>query len=557
MFINDLKTEFFDQVVTNRVLVLVNCDVDAVCATKILQYLFKCDNVLYSLIPVNGKKEFYNAFKSNIEGIKHCILINCGANIDLCEFLDPPDDVVFYVLDNHRPIDVTNIYNDGQVRLLMKQDAEEQIPEYEQIFRDDSDSEDDSEDEDGDRRNKYDESSMLKRRERKAWEEQRHGILFAYNRDSYYGSSSALDMYELSWKMSRDSNDLLWWAIVGHTELHINLKIDSDRYMLDTSNLQNHVARLNSKSEGETIAVDCLKIQGDHELNLTLYRHWSIAESLKHTPYTASKFKAFTLKGEYRISEFLADMGLPLQQCNQLFNSMDLSLKQDIVPSFTAKRDKYGLGDITYQSFNCNFGFRHKYCAADVVKCLQAVVEHRDKIEENNSQPFLQALDTLSRSQTEKLELSTRTAKQQLEMIVKQVQNILDTKQVVSAGPFLYSIIQDGTPNSQYFCRPSTLTCLAQFLLQAHVSCSHSRKVTTLPLVLVSPLDPVNGLSVVVGIPPVDDRNRKNFLGKAFEQAVLNTGSRYLLDYWDSNIIQLKTEDRTKFLDGLIAIMSQ
>jgi len=556
MYVTDLKKDFFDQVVTARVLVLVNCDVDGVCATKILQYLFKCDHVLYSLIPVSGKKDFYTAFKENIEGVKYCVLINCGATIDLCEFLDPPEDVVFYVLDNHRPVDVTNIYNDGQVRLLMKQDVEEQIPEYEQIFRDDSESEDESEDENGERRQRFDESSMVKRRDRKVWEEQRHGILFAYNRDSYFGSSSALEMYELAWKMSRDSNDLLWWAIVGHTEMYMNKKIEETRYVMDTGNLQNHVSRLNSRAEGETIAVDCLKIQGEPELNLTLYRHWSIAESLKHTPYTAAKFKSFTLKGEYRLSEFLADMGLPLQQCNQVFNSMDLALRQDIVPSFTAKRDKYGLDNITYQSFNCNFGFRHKYCAADVVKCLQGVMEHHDKLE-NISTPFLHALDTLSRTQSEKLENSTKVAKKQLEIIVKQVQNILDTKQVVSAGPFLYSIIQDGTPNCQYLCRTSTLTTLAQFLLQAHVSCSQSRKVTTLPLVLVTPLDPANGLSVVVGVPPVDDKNRKNFLGKAFEQAVLNTGSRYLLDYWDSNIIQIKTEDRTKFLDGLIAIMSQ
>ena len=119
MFITDLKKEFFDQVVSNRVLVLVNCDVDGVCATKILQYLFKCDHVLYTLIPVTGKKEFYNAFKNNIEGVKYCILINCGGNIDLCEFLDPPEEIVFYVLDNHRPIDVTNIYNDGQVHFQL------------------------------------------------------------------------------------------------------------------------------------------------------------------------------------------------------------------------------------------------------------------------------------------------------------------------------------------------------------------------------------------------------------------------------------------------------
>ena len=113
------------------------------------------------------------------------------------------------------------------------------------------------------------------------------------------------------------------------------------------------------------------------------------------------------------------------------------------------------------------------------------------------------------------------------------------------------------TPNSDYYCRPASLTNLAQFLLQAHVSCSQSRKVTTLPLVLISPLDIATGVSVVVGVAPVEDKNRKNFLGKAFEQAAVNTKSRYLLDYWDSNIIQIKTEDRTKFLDGLIAIMSR
>ena len=43
------------------------------------------------------------------------VLLNCGATIDICDFLDPPDDVIFYILDNHRPVDVTNIYNDGQV----------------------------------------------------------------------------------------------------------------------------------------------------------------------------------------------------------------------------------------------------------------------------------------------------------------------------------------------------------------------------------------------------------------------------------------------------------
>ena len=41
MYVRDIKTDFFDVISTERGLVLVNTDVDAVCATKIIQYLFK------------------------------------------------------------------------------------------------------------------------------------------------------------------------------------------------------------------------------------------------------------------------------------------------------------------------------------------------------------------------------------------------------------------------------------------------------------------------------------------------------------------------------------
>ena len=82
MYLTDLKKDFFDKVVTSRVLLLVNTDVDGVCATKILQYLFKvgicfpwksnvflpqCDHVIYTLVPVAGKKDMLAAFKDNLE----------------------------------------------------------------------------------------------------------------------------------------------------------------------------------------------------------------------------------------------------------------------------------------------------------------------------------------------------------------------------------------------------------------------------------------------------------------------------------------------------------
>ena len=43
------------------------------------------------------------------------ILINCGGAVDIVEELQPDPDVVFFVVDSHRPTDVCNIYSQSQV----------------------------------------------------------------------------------------------------------------------------------------------------------------------------------------------------------------------------------------------------------------------------------------------------------------------------------------------------------------------------------------------------------------------------------------------------------
>lgn len=48
--------------------------------------------------------------------IKYVILINCGGTVDIVEILEPEEDVVFFVADNHRPTDVCNIFSNSQVR---------------------------------------------------------------------------------------------------------------------------------------------------------------------------------------------------------------------------------------------------------------------------------------------------------------------------------------------------------------------------------------------------------------------------------------------------------
>ena len=50
-------------------LVLAAGDVDAVCAWKTLQTLFRADNVEYTLVAVSGKKELQRGFKEHADQV--------------------------------------------------------------------------------------------------------------------------------------------------------------------------------------------------------------------------------------------------------------------------------------------------------------------------------------------------------------------------------------------------------------------------------------------------------------------------------------------------------
>ena len=44
---------------------------------------------------------------------------------------------------SHRPVDVHNVYNQVQVKMLMKEDDCENIPTFEDVFRDEDEEEED------------------------------------------------------------------------------------------------------------------------------------------------------------------------------------------------------------------------------------------------------------------------------------------------------------------------------------------------------------------------------------------------------------------------------
>ena len=81
---------------------------------------------------------------------KDVVLINCGATLDLIELLQPPEDAVFYIIDSLRPLEVRNVYNGIQIKIIVLQNElgieQKSVPEFEDIF-DEEDEEKDENDE--------------------------------------------------------------------------------------------------------------------------------------------------------------------------------------------------------------------------------------------------------------------------------------------------------------------------------------------------------------------------------------------------------------------------
>ncbi|KAG7169539.1 Cell division control protein 45-like [Homarus americanus] len=278
---------------------------------------------------------------------------------------------------------------------------------------------------------------------------------------------------------------------------------------------------------------------------------------MRHSLYSTTTLRLWTLKGEKRLYELLAEMGLPLVQCRQKYCGMDISLRNELQSLLESKAEKYGLDNLLFASFSTSQGFRSKFSAMDYVYATLALLETTDK-EKTPTDAFLDVTDGLTISKLVVMEKGLECSKQQLEAIYRQMQTFLDMNQVISAGPFLYATVIEGTPDARFFAAPHCLSLLARFTLRAHVAVSRSKKSRSLPLIITTPdvRSPEPNTCLVCGIPPTSEESPRNFFGKAFEQAANKTGSKAELEFFDTNIIRLSVDDRSKFFDALISLLS-
>ena len=260
---NDFSDRFYNYLLKcrskgveyNRLLVLAATDVDAVCATKILLYFFRCDNIKYSLIVCSKFQDCIDAVATvGSDMVRTILMINCGAAENVVEAFNVTDSVRFFILDSRMPVHLRNLYSSRQVCVLRKMSSDDinRIPRYEEVFRDDEengvpdgdegkylDDNDDamsqssqtSQNSSQDDRHARAKEARAKERETRRWNTLRIGIEERYYKNVYYQDSSAVKMFELARLLTKDDQDLFFCAVIGLCDMFMQRKIGSTEFI--------------------------------------------------------------------------------------------------------------------------------------------------------------------------------------------------------------------------------------------------------------------------------------------------------------------------------------
>lgn len=199
-----------------------------------------------------------------------------------------------------------------------------------------------------------------------------------YNLGSTYSEPISSIIYSLAEDLGREDNDLLWHAIVGVSSLElygrsmtgvgISTALDSggsagwggERGERIRQALRDEVRRLNppdpndtrgeiARGESSGVIPTTARSPTDHSIRLSpeprflLIRHWSLYDSMLHSPYLGSRLHIWNDVGRKRLHKLLAKMGVSLSQCKQSYTHMDMDLKKSLRQRLLTYAPMYGL----------------------------------------------------------------------------------------------------------------------------------------------------------------------------------------------------------------------
>jgi cell division control protein 45 len=249
-----------------------------------------------------------------------------------------------------------------------------------------------------------------------------------YSLGASYSEPISSMMYSLASELGREDNDLLWMAIVGVSSMELygrssvgvaistQRSSDSPKGWIGTRGfrirqlLRDEVRRLNPPEltdtssngnrntlpENSGIIPTTARSPTDTSIRLSpepkflLIRHWSLYDSMLHSPYLSTRLHIWSDSGRKRLHKLLAKMGVSLVQCKQSYTHMDMELKRGLRTSLLKYRDMYGLDDLVPSAdtdgkdrggtkegwgFVRSWGWRATLSAQDVGVVVGAILE--------------------------------------------------------------------------------------------------------------------------------------------------------------------------------------
>ena len=199
-----------------------------------------------------------------------------------------------------------------------------------------------------------------------------------YAAGATYSEPISSILYSLAEDLGREDNDLLWYAIVGVSSLElygrsmtgvgISTSLDAggsagwggergerirqvlrDEVHRLNPPVPNETSRENSRGEISGVIPTTARSPTDTAIRLSpeprflMIRHWSLYDSMLHSPYLASRLHLWSDAGRKRLHKFLAKMGVSLSQCKQNYAHMDMDLKRSLRERLLSYAPLYGL----------------------------------------------------------------------------------------------------------------------------------------------------------------------------------------------------------------------
>lgn len=365
-----------------------------------------------------------------------------------------------------------------------------------------------------------------------------------YSTGTSYSEPIASIIYSLASELGREDNDLLWLAIVGVSSLELSGRTMSGVGISNASEsgglagwggergehvrqiLRDEVHRLNPpdpyerdrdiRGEVNGVIPTTARSPTDKSIRLSpeprfiLIRHWSLYESMLHSPYLASRLHVWTENGKKRLHKLLAKMGISLSQCHQNYTHMDMELKRVLRQRLLKYAPMYGLDGLVPQEapghaisregwgFVRCWGWKACLSATDVGVIAGAILEvgpedapgawdskrlsrpkrpsdgnknHDGSTESDLSSllpRFWSAYDALSlTSESPTLLLESLPLAQHLHRaILRTGTSLLSKHQIRHLRAFRIAVVKDG-PDVRLFTNPGALTKLALWIAEA------------------------------------------------------------------------------------------